>query len=160
MHSLLVLNSFYFTKKVSPFLTQSNLYKKPVTTKITGCYVITLTGDSKKAVDDASIEIKAIAEEKNAKVCIISNLNGLIDNMKICESNVIINKCYGMNGNQLTHLARFIRNSVWHPWMFYVGENALIRHECSNILDLGINQIYPLKASIDVKRDELNMYLE
>lgn len=123
-------------------------------------YVITLTGDSEHAIDSASKEIEQIAKEKNATVCTITNLNGLVEGMKSCKCGVIINKCYGMNGNELTHLARFIRNPVWHPWMLYIGANAETRHDgVDKLNELGVNQIYPLKATMDIKRSEMEHYL-
>lgn len=122
--------------------------------KIIERYVITLTGDSKKCIDLASIEIKQLIEEKNMSVCTISKLNGLIDNMESCQCHVIINKCYGMNENELTHLARFIRKPIWHPWMFYIKEKSIIKYE----ENLAVNYIYVLNAKKDIKINDMNLF--
>jgi hypothetical protein len=121
-------------------------------------YVITLVG-SIEAVDIASNEIKQIAEDDyNANVAIITNLNGLVDNMSSLKYNIIINKCYKMEDYKLQHLARFIRDPYWwHPWMFYVDPIATKRY-VDKTIPTHVNQVYPLKASFDEKKKDLELY--
>lgn len=148
------IKNFQKIKKMFKRLQSFLQYKRPQCAW-NQSYVITLIGSSSDSVDKASLEIKKIAENKGANVLIISNMNFLVDNMKELKYNLIINKSFGTPPEKLDHLARFIRNSVWHPWMFYVDDGSIIKNEIN--LEY-VNQIYQLKSTNEEKRKNLELY--
>ncbi len=134
------------------------LHTKKECNCLSGRYIITLNGESDDAINIASKEIEQIIKAKNISVTIISNLNGLVDNMKNCKHTVIINKCYGFNSVHIKKLATFILDPIWEPLAFYVSKKYIT--DKNKIKKLGVNQIYSLNNSQKNKINQIYFFFK
>ena len=119
--------------------------------------VLTLTGNTHEAVDQAAREIKNMVSEMRPgiKVLEIDNCDTLVTTLKPTGNvSCVINKCFGMNPLKLDHLARFIRDPIWHPYMLHVQSDT-DTHLGHNVEALGVNFVYPMLAPQSVKRNHI-----
>lgn len=148
-------------------------------------YVINLVGN-KQDVEQASQEIYEIAKSQGLTtkfisvkpyICLAHSQTNSMPEWRIKLSNelvnsqeqIIINKIGPANYEAVNELNRSIRALTYdtiHPWAFLIDPNVSSRHD-SDLLDKSIqmygytnpfNQVYPLKASMDEKKNELETY--
>jgi len=113
-------------------------------------------------INSTADEIKSILLEDGFNPIVIKNSNNLPELMTHHNFDTIINtldKSY-IDPDQIIHLSRFVRaTQIWHPWVFKVDRDAETRFvgDLKNFDDR-FCQVYPMKASLDTKKEELEKY--
>lgn len=128
--------------------------------------IINLLGD-RKSVDAASWEIKTFASEKT-----LNTSNIIYDNQILrilLYKNVfiqfIVNRCYNMSCDKLLLLNETIinRNDIWKSYNLYVMPDATNRFTTCNFIQNCKNAefiVYPLAASEEIKRKDINILID
>ena len=134
---------------------------KDITRKI----IINLFGD-RKSVDEASWEIKSFANKKFLNTSNIVYYNEILTALlrKNNFLNFIVNRCYNMSCDNISHLNNDIinTNKNWKPYNLYVIPHATNRFTTCNFIQ-NCHQtdfiIYPLAAPEENKRRDINILI-
>ena len=128
--------------------------------------VINLLGEQ-KSVDTASWEIKTFAKEKALNTANIVYDREILRSL-ILGNNIlqfIVNRCYNMSYQNVLYLNHDIINTnrAWKPYNLYVLSDAKNRFNTSKYIqnyDQSKIIIYPLAASEDIKRRDINILID
>ena len=127
--------------------------------------IINLLGDN-SSVDKSSVEINKFIKERQINSIIIQNNDQMLNVMIHGSGNfqIIINKCYNKSCAEIKELNCYIRritNCFWHPYSLYIMPNAVNRFiNCEFVKGCDqINFIYPLAATQDIKRRDINILI-
>jgi hypothetical protein len=138
----------------------------PTYTIPTNKIIINLLGEQ-KSVDTASWEIYTFAQEKSLPAAnIVYDIDMLLDIIyKNYFVQFIVNRCYNMSCDKLLLLNQNIIHSDinWVPYNLYVLPEAKNRFTTCNFIQkcsLASCIIYPLLASEEIKRRDINILID
>lgn len=127
--------------------------------RLTPKYVLSLYGSSNELAKTIP-EVYLFVKEKGYSPSVINNMNNILELMHHDDINIIINACNKkyVSIKQIYHMNKMIcDNTYWHSYSLYLSNVEIC--EMFNNKDV-FNKVYPTKASLDQKKNEMDLYIK